>query len=102
MTASRISPLPGMAQATVDTAEERLDAWIQQVRETGPEPMHQALSAFVNWKTETLAFFRFLPTRISNGEVSGKNNRTKALMRQAYGHRKFLNLRLRILTGGTI
>jgi transposase len=88
------------AQATVDTAEEQLDAWMKQVRETGPEPMRQALSAFVNWKTEILAFFRFLPTRISNGFVEGKNNRTKAMMRQAYGYRNFLNLRLRILAGG--
>jgi DDE domain/Transposase len=40
------------------------------------------------------------PTRISNGFVEGKNNRTKALMHQAYGYRNFLNLRLRILVGG--
>lgn len=90
------------AQATVETAEEQLEAWIKQVRDTGPEPLRQALSAFVNWKAEILAFFRFLPTRISNGFVEGKNNRTKTMMRQAYGYRNFLNLRLRILVGGAI
>lgn len=89
------------AEATMETAEEQLDAWIKRVQETGPEPMRQALSAFVNWKTEILAFFRFLPTRISNGFVEGKNNRTKAIMRQAYGYRNFHHLRLRILSGGT-
>ena len=88
------------AEATVETAEEQLDAWIKRVRKTGPEPMRQALSAFVNWKAEILAFFRFLPTRISNGFVEGKNNRTKAIMRQAYGYRNFHHLRLRILGGG--
>jgi transposase len=85
------------ATARVDTAEAELDAWIAQVREHGPEPMQQALSAFTHWKQEILAFFRFLPTRISNGFVEGKNNRTKAMMRQAYGYRNFQNLRLRIL-----
>ncbi len=85
------------AQATVETAEHELDAWIKQVGEQGPEHMQKALSAFTNWKPEILAFFRFLPTRISNGFVEGKNNRTKAMMRQGYGYRNFQNLRLRIL-----
>lgn len=88
------------ASATVQTAEVELDAWVKQVREHGPEPMQQALSAFAKWKQEILAFFRFLPMRISNGYVEGKNNRTKAMMRQAYGYRNFENLRLRILSGG--
>jgi transposase len=87
-------------EATVETAEAKLDAWIKQVREHGPEPMQQALSAFTHWKQEILAFFRFLPMRISNGYVEGKNNRTKAMMRQAYGYRNFQHLRLRILSGG--
>ena len=47
----------------------------------------------------SLAFFQFLPTRISNGFVEGKNNRTKALMRQGYGYRNRQHLRLRILLG---
>ncbi len=88
------------ATATVETAEAKLEDWIKQVREHGPEPMQQALSIFAHWKQEILAFFRFLPTRISNGYVEGKNNRTKAMMRQAYGYRNFQHLRLRILSGG--
>lgn len=88
------------AKETVETAEEKLETWIKQVQKTGPESMRQALSAFVNWKTEILAFFRFLPTRISNGFVEGKNNRTKTIMRQAYGYRNFHHLRLRLLGGG--
>jgi transposase len=64
--------------------------------------MRQARSAFAKWKQEILAFFQFLPTRISNGFVEGKNNRTKTLMRQAYGSRNFQNLRFRILTGDTL
>jgi transposase len=85
------------AQATAETAEQELDAWVWRVRERGSEHMQKALSAFTNWKPEILAFFRFLPTRISNGFVEGKNNRTKAIMRQGYGYRNFQHLRLRIL-----
>ncbi|HEX6480223.1 MAG TPA: transposase [Ktedonobacteraceae bacterium] len=48
-------------------------------------------------KEEILAFFDFLPTRLSNGFVEGKNNRTKALMRQGDGYRNRRHLRLRIL-----
>lgn len=38
-----------------------------------------------------------LATRIRNGFVESKNNRTKALMRQGYVYRNRHNLRLRIL-----
>lgn len=88
------------ATANAETAAALLDQWIAQVRQLGPDPMQKALSAFVNWREEILAFFQFLPThRISNGFVEGKNNRTKTLMRQAYGYRNRLHLRLRILLG---
>lgn len=90
------------ATATWETAEAELENWVTRVREQGPEPMRKTLSAFVNWKHEILAFFRFLPTRISNGFVEGKNNRTKAIMRQAYGYRNRWNLRLRILVGDSL
>ncbi|GHO63865.1 ISL3 family transposase [Ktedonobacter sp. SOSP1-52] len=90
------------ATATIETAEQQLDDWIDQVREKGPDALRQALSAFIKWKQEILAFFRFLPTRISNGFVEGKNNRTKAIMRQAYGYRNLGNLRLRILIGDAV
>lgn len=85
------------ATATLATAAAELDAWIKHVQEEGPEPLRKALSAFKNWRKEILAFFQFLPQRISNGFVEGKNNRTKAIMRQAYGYRNRRNLRMRIL-----
>ena len=79
-------------------AASRLDDWIANVEKDGPPEMREALSAFRNWRDEILAFFTFLPdNRITNGFVEGKNNRTKAIMRQAYGYRNRLNLRLRIL-----
>jgi transposase len=85
------------ATASATTAQAGLDAWIASVKDDGPLEMRKALSAFRNWRREILAFFDFLPTRLSNGFVEGKNNRTKALMRQGYGYRNRHHLRLRIL-----
>ena len=83
--------------AEASTATSGLDAWIARVKDDGPAELRKALSAFHNWRREILAFFDFLPTRLSNGFVEGKNTRTKAIMRQGYGYRNRRNLRLRIL-----
>jgi len=70
------------ATTSAAAAARDLDRWIASVKRQGPKEMRKALSAFRNWRQEILAFFDFLPTRLSNGFVEGKNNRTKALMRQ--------------------
>jgi transposase len=85
------------ATASAATAAPDLDVWIAAVKSSGPKELRKALSAFRNWRREILAFFDFLPTRLSNGFVEGKNNRTKTLMRQGYGYRNRRHLRLRIL-----
>jgi transposase len=85
------------ATTAAPTAAADLDVWIATVKRDGPTELRRALSAFRNWRQEMLAFFDFLPTRLSNGFVEGKNNRTKALMRQGYGYRNRRHLRLRIL-----
>src|SRR6266567_6538504 len=87
------------ATATVADAAQKLDIWIKQVQEEGPDALREALSPFKNWRQEILAFFQFLPILVSNGFVEGKNNRTKAMMRQAYGYRNRYHLRMRILLG---
>ena len=87
------------ATATAADAAQRLDAWIKRVQQEGPAALQEALSPFKNWRQEILAFFQFLPILVSNGFVEGKNNRTKAMMRQAYGYRNRYNLRMRILLG---
>lgn len=87
------------ATSSLATAASGLDAWIEQVRRSDFAPLHQCLSAFSRWRQEILAFFQFLPMRLSNGFVEGKNNRTKAIMRQGYGYRNRHHLRLRILLG---
>ncbi len=90
------------ATATVADAAQHLDAWIKQVQQEGPDALQKALSPFKNWRQEILAFFQFLPILVSNGFVEGKNNRTKTMMRQAYGYRNRYNLRMRILLGADI
>jgi transposase len=85
------------ASTEASTAAADLDGWIAAVKRHGPKELRQALSAFRNWRREILAFFDFLPTRLSNGFVEGKNNRTKALMRQGYGYRNRRHLRRRLL-----
>ena len=85
------------ATASATTAAAQLDAWIARVKQEGPASLRKALSAFRDWRQEILAFFDFLPVRLTNGFVEGKNARTKALMRQGYGYRSRRHLRLRIL-----
>ncbi len=85
------------ASASAQTAAAGLDAWVAAVTQAGPDELRRTLSAFTTWREEILAFFAFLPLRLSNGFVEGKNNRTKALMRQAYGYRNRRSLRARIL-----
>jgi transposase len=85
------------ATASSATAEASLDAWIATVKGNGPTELRKALSAFRSWRQEILAFFDFLPTRLSNGFVESKNNRTRALMRQGYGYHNRRRLRLRLL-----
>jgi transposase len=87
------------ATATMADAAGQLDAWIKQVQQEGPAALQEALSPFKNWRQEILAFFQFLPLLVSNGFVEGKNNRTKTMMRQAYGYHSHYNLRMRILLG---
>ena len=88
------------ATTSAATCATELDAWITAVKCDGPAELRKALSAFRDWRSEILAFFDFLPIRLSNGFVEGKNNRTKALMRQGYGYRNRRHLRLRILMQG--
>ncbi|HEU5377965.1 MAG TPA: ISL3 family transposase, partial [Ktedonobacteraceae bacterium] len=67
------------ATTTAVTAAMELDSWIEKVQQHGPELMRKTLSAFKNWRQEILAFFQFLPARISHGFVEGKNHRDLCL-----------------------
>jgi transposase len=90
------------ATAPKATAAQGWDDWIARVKREGPAERSLALSTFRNWRDEIPAFFDFLPTRLSNGFVEGKNNRTKALMRQGSGYRNRRHPRLPILFGSRL
>ena len=79
-------------------AEKALVVWEQDVRESGIGEFLALVqgedSMLARWREEILAYFD-LP--LTNGFVEGKNNRTKAIQRQAYGYANPANLRLRIL-----
>ena len=79
------------------TAEARLTAWEQQVREDGAteyRPLFVPGSMLRSWREELLNYFDH---RYTNGYTEGKNNRTKQLQRHAFGYSNRENLRLRIL-----
>lgn len=79
-------------------AEEELLAWEDRVLASGILEfmvlMQTEHSMLVGWRDEILAYFDL---GLTNGFVEGKNNRTKAIQRQAYGYANPANLRLRIL-----
>lgn len=79
-------------------AEQELESWQERVRDSGIEEfaalMQGENSMLVQWREEILAYFEL---RLTNGFVEGKNNRTKAIQRQAFGYANPANLRLRIL-----
>jgi transposase len=81
-----------------DEAARHLVVWESHVRASGLREFRQLIEGehamLVNWREEILNFF---PLRLTNGFVEGKNTRTKAFIRQAYGYRNRDNLRLRIL-----
>jgi len=58
--------------------------------------MRKALSAFPTGGRRSWRLLTDLVTCLSNGFVEGKNNRTKAVMRQGYDYRNRRNWRLRI------
>lgn len=77
-------------------AEARIElrAWTNQVAEEGPVEFTELLWMLKSWREEILNYFEF---RLTNAFAEGKNTRTKALQRQAYGYRNLDNLNLRIL-----
>ena len=80
------------------TAERLLVQWENEVRQGGIAEFIQlsqgANAMLVEWREPILNYF---DTKLTNGFVEGKNNRTKAIQRQAYGYSNPANLRMRVL-----
>ncbi len=54
----------------------------------------KAIQTFKNWQVEILNSFSF---GYSNGFLEGINNKTKVMKRNAYGFRRFVHFRAKIL-----
>jgi transposase len=84
------------------SAERALRGWEEDVKRSGLGEfirLSEGPNAMLNsWREEILNYF---DVRLTNGFVEGKNNRTKAIQRQAYGYRNKPNLRLRVLLPST-
>jgi len=80
------------------TAERLLVQWENEVRQSGIAEFIQlsqgANAMLAEWREPILNYF---DTKLTNGFVEGKNNRTKAIQRQAYGYSNPANLRMRVL-----
>ena len=85
------------ATATVATAAAELDTWVSRVRELDQNPCAKRSPPLPTGDTRSSPFSSFCPSAFPSSFVEGKNNRTKALMRQAYGYRNRHHLRLRLL-----
>jgi len=75
-------------------ARAELRAWTNQVAEEGPAEFAELLWMLNAWREEILNYFEF---GLTNAFAEGKNTRTRAIQRQAYGYRNLANLNLRIL-----
>jgi transposase len=75
-------------------ARLELKAWVRDVAENGPREYKELLPMLTDWREEILNYFEF---GLTNAFAEGKNTRTKAIQRQAFGYRNLDNLNLRIL-----
>ena len=78
----------------LETARQRLDAWIQKAEDSKIPEFKTAIRAYRNWKKPILNAFAY---PYSNGITEGCNNKIKVIKRNAFGLRNFDRFRTRIL-----
>ena len=83
------------AEQDAETASQKLSAWEERVKESGPEKLQKFLTTLANWREWILNYFH---ERITNGFAEGLNNRIKLIKRRAFGYTNLEHFRLRILT----
>jgi transposase len=75
-------------------AENRLQAWYEDVDEAGLRPFAVAATMIRKWEDEILAYF---DSRLTNAYAEGMTNKIKVIKRSGYGFRTFANFRRRVL-----
>lgn len=73
---------------------ERLQAWMEQVKELGLAALNKFCKTLSNWMDKIANYFR---SRSSNGRTEGLNHGLRAILWRAFGMDNFKNFRLRVL-----
>lgn len=74
--------------------QERLQAWISEVRALGLKALDSFCKTLTNWLDKIGNYF---VNRSSNGRTEGLNHGIRAILWRAYGMLNFRNFRLRVL-----
>ena len=74
-------------------AEQCLEEWYSNVKESGIEPMIKAMRTVKRWENKILNYF---DSKITNGYIEGLNNKIKVIKRNGYGIPNFHNFKGRI------
>jgi transposase len=76
-----------------DTAEARLEEWLQLAWSSPFSAFHQVAKTIENWKAQILQYFL---TPFTNGRIEGTNHKIKNIKRRAFGFRNLERFRLRV------
>jgi transposase len=77
-------------------AQQRLQAWMEQVQELGLAALNKFCKTLGHWMDKIANYFR---NRNSNGRTEGLNHGLRAILWRAFGMGNFKNFRLRVLHG---
>lgn len=79
---------------TAKEGQERLQAWMDQVRALGLKALDKFCKTLTNWLGKIANYFH---SRSSNGRTEGLNHGIRAILWRAYGMLNFRKFRLRVL-----
>lgn len=79
---------------TAPQGQERLQAWMDQVRTLGLKALDKFCKTLTNWLDKIANYFH---SRSSNGRTEGLNHGIRAILWRTYGMLNFQKFRLRVL-----
>lgn len=79
---------------TAEQGQQRLQAWLEQVRSLGLKALDKFCKTLTNWLDKIANYFH---SRSSNGRTEGLNHGIRTILWRAYGMFNFRKFRLRVL-----
>jgi transposase len=79
---------------TAQQGQQRLQAWMEQVRGLGLKALDKFCKTLTNWLDKIANYFH---SRSSNGRTEGLNHGIRAILWRAYGMLNFRKFRLRVM-----